>query len=822
MRHALGKRHEEVVPVIHGFRVPTTGLDSSQEKLCKRAVLSLVLFHPFRRLDDLIGVAEPSDHAAWLNAFTTWKSTRTTFVETIMDNMDDFYSGVDSSRRQGSEKPVADVDPRVSDHDSGSASEDDDLFREDDFDVVGGDTVPEDCAMDEHLHDVWDFEADDDAILDISSLDPASCPTSPLPDRQIMPMLDLFKQHSILHHAVKQTATVGASTDSLIHNLPSIASMKKWVRDGHSDNAILVADTGTYTAVDTKVVELLDTALMASNLEWHTPKTASIRGSPDVHQHFATILQVSREYSLNERQHYAFRLIGCALLSRWRHAELLKEDCKDLASVLRESQLLLFLGGEGGTGKTRIVDAVQDLCKSWGRSRSLVKAALTGKAATLINGRTLASFLLQIRKREASDAIVEMELIIIDEVSMMKKFQLAQLDARLRAAKRVPDVPFGGVHVVLVGDFLQLPPVGGQPLYADPAQRTYILVNELAGFQLWQQFVDVIMLKENVRFREDPEWGQGCHQARLGIWTPAFVRLINSRVISCDDGMMNERFQTFVTPDNKTRVSINNLFISKLSEQLPEGEYPVRVVANFKRKLSALKRSEVREIMALPKTKFGRMPPYVDLIVGMPVQITQNIRAEKMIANGTLGRLEAIVYHPETTFRLVYDNVAGIVVKIPSIPPPCVVVRVDRGPIASPMQGCIDADLFPLFHDTQAYGPCQIALAGTLNGVPRSLNVRIQQFPLVCAVASTVYKVQGETLDGMVVTEWRSRCVVANKKEQPYLLVSRVTSRVAFATLTPLSEDIIRWAHPSEAALDEEARLNRLSDETIARLHSLA
>ncbi|KAG6942695.1 hypothetical protein JG688_00017980 [Phytophthora aleatoria] len=71
-------------------------------------------------------------------------------------------------------------------------------------------------------------------------------------------------------------------------------------------------------------------------------------------------------------------------------------------------------------------------------------------------------------KQRAGDAIVEVELVIIDEVSMMKKFQLSQLDTSLRAAKRMPDVEFGGVHIVLVGDFLQLPPVSGQPLYADP------------------------------------------------------------------------------------------------------------------------------------------------------------------------------------------------------------------------------------------------------------------------------------------------------------------------------------------------------------------
>lgn len=46
--------------------------------------------------------------------------------------------------------------------------------------------------------------------------------------------------------------------------------------------------------------------------------------------------------------------------------------------------------------------------------------------------------------------------------------------------------------------------------------------------------------------------------------------------------IVREKLGTFVTPDNTTRVSINSLFISTAAKLLPEGEYPVRVVANFK------------------------------------------------------------------------------------------------------------------------------------------------------------------------------------------------------------------------------------------------
>lgn len=314
------------------------------------------------------------------------------------------------------------------------------------------------------------------------------------------------------------------------------------------------------------------------------------------------------------------------------------------------------------------------------------------------------------------------------------------------------------------------------------------------------------MLEESVRFKSDPAWGEGCRLAlSLGVWTAEFVDLINSRVIHQEENddeecgrsvSLNGIVSTFVTPDNATRMAIKNLYSATTAKQLPDGEYPVRVVANFKQKLRGLSRSDIHMVMRLPDNKFGRMAPFLDLVLGMPVQITQNVRAEKMVANGTLGTLERIIFQPGTSFRLVRDDSFGVVVKIPSVPPQVVIVRIPRGPMAKAVNGSIDSDLFPLFYDCEPYKPCDISLPLSPNGEPRSLLVKIAQFPMVCAVGSTIYKDQGETLNAMVVTEWRSQTAIANKKEQPYLLVSRVTSRHAFATLEPITPDIVAWARP--------------------------
>ncbi|KAF1789425.1 hypothetical protein GQ600_20548 [Phytophthora cactorum] len=176
--HALGKRHEEVVSVIHGSSPSHWSRFFSREVVQTRSTFAGA-FPTIRHLNDLI-------------AFPTWKCTCCKFVETILDNMDDFYSGVDRSKCQSDGNINPGVAPGVSGPENDSADEDDNLFHGENFDMDEGDILVDDCTMDENLRSAWDFEADENTILDISALDPASCPTWPSPDLKIVSMLDLF------------------------------------------------------------------------------------------------------------------------------------------------------------------------------------------------------------------------------------------------------------------------------------------------------------------------------------------------------------------------------------------------------------------------------------------------------------------------------------------------------------------------------------------------------------------------------------------------------------------------------------------------------
>lgn len=134
----------------------------------------------------------------------------------------------------------------------------------------------------------------------------------------------------------------------------------------------------------------------------------------------------------------------------------------------------VFLTGPGGTGKSEVIKEAKRQLEAAGKRVALT--ATTGVAAVNVGGTTLHAFLKMraednpgssrllryirsARYNAAYDLIRSLSVLIVDEVSMMPPLLLYQADALLRAVRGRPDVPFGGLTVLLVGDFHQLPPV---------------------------------------------------------------------------------------------------------------------------------------------------------------------------------------------------------------------------------------------------------------------------------------------------------------------------------------------------------------------------
>lgn len=153
----------------------------------------------------------------------------------------------------------------------------------------------------------------------------------------------------------------------------------------------------------------------------------------------------------------------------------------DLASeYINNTDRHLFLTGKAGTGKTTFLAEIKNQTY-----KNTVVAAPTGIAAINAGGVTLHSLfhlpfgsfvpdnsaqstsintpqsvLAKLKMNSSKRKLLrELELLIIDEVSMLRSDLLDCIDVVLRSIRRKRDIPFGGVQLLLIGDLHQLPPV---------------------------------------------------------------------------------------------------------------------------------------------------------------------------------------------------------------------------------------------------------------------------------------------------------------------------------------------------------------------------
>ncbi|MFS4454729.1 helix-turn-helix domain-containing protein [Maribacter sp. 2304DJ31-5] len=144
---------------------------------------------------------------------------------------------------------------------------------------------------------------------------------------------------------------------------------------------------------------------------------------------------------------------------------------QDKALALLKSGKNVFLTGSAGTGKTYVLNQYISYLKE--RKVPVAITASTGIAATHMNGMTIHSWagfgiknqltranLVTMRtKKYLKKHLEESMILIIDEISMLHRNQLNMVDEVLRFFKD-DDRAFGGVQIVLCGDFFQLPPIG--------------------------------------------------------------------------------------------------------------------------------------------------------------------------------------------------------------------------------------------------------------------------------------------------------------------------------------------------------------------------
>ena len=101
--------------------------------------------------------------------------------------------------------------------------------------------------------------------------------------------------------------------------------------------------------------------------------------------------------------------------------------------------------------------------------------------------------------------------------------------------------PFGGIHVILVGDFFQLKPVFGSWVFQDPATTTY----ETLAPNLWKEHFAVYELTDIMRQKEDIHFAELLNRLREGQHTQTDINDLKACIIKENDTNYNKTAQHF-------------------------------------------------------------------------------------------------------------------------------------------------------------------------------------------------------------------------------------------------------------------------------------
>ncbi len=129
----------------------------------------------------------------------------------------------------------------------------------------------------------------------------------------------------------------------------------------------------------------------------------------------------------------------------------------------------VLLTGPAGAGKTFVLNQFIRIAKNEGKHVSVT--ATTGLAATHLGGTTIHSWagigisdelpgrFADTVAKGRREIIEKTDVLIIDEISMLHDYRLDMVDEACRLVRKKPDMPFGGIQLIMSGDFFQLPPI---------------------------------------------------------------------------------------------------------------------------------------------------------------------------------------------------------------------------------------------------------------------------------------------------------------------------------------------------------------------------
>jgi ATP-dependent DNA helicase PIF1 len=338
--------------------------------------------------------------------------------------------------------------------------------------------------------------------------------------------------------------------------------------------------------------------------------------------------------------------------------ENLSDTQKTAFELFKNGQNLLILGA-GGCGKSHLIKIFKEYNDNL--KKIMHVTSTTGISAYSIKGVTINSLFgigtgeMEIgalikkvyRKKMYRERIINTDILVIDEISMLSGELFEKLDIICQSIRR-NKVFFGGIQIVFTGDLLQLLPVfnKNKSLYTDMDER---LIIESPVFNKVFTKDNIIVLLENFRQKNDITFISLLNRIRNGTFTDDDINILNSRKINNESKI--ESIVHLVSSNKKAQL-INESQLDKL--KTPKVKYISTYTSSGKDK-------DIKELL-MKELQFQFTQKGINELVlkkGCRVMLIKNLDVSRGLVNGALGTIKSFVQDQSTGQQnpvVLFDN----------------------------------------------------------------------------------------------------------------------------------------------------------------------
>lgn len=404
-------------------------------------------------------------------------------------------------------------------------------------------------------------------------------------------------------------------------------------------------------------------------------------------------------------------------------------DFQRALDALENTNKHVFITGRAGTGKSTLLRHFRTISQ-----KKMVVLAPTGLAAIQVRGQTIHSFFKlpphpisrdHIHRLKDRRIYEELELIVIDEISMVRADVLDAIDYFMRINGKQRSLPFGGVQMVFIGDLFQLPPVISSEVEKQLFSFLYDTPYFFSAQALYKAEITYIELTHIYR-QTDRHFLDILEAIRTKNIEDEVLRHINGLCLKPAFKPSSEQPYITLTATNYTADNLNRLELARIEK--PTFSFKGETTGEFNRQKHTLPNDEI-----------------INLKEGAQVMFVRNDQWYRWV-NGTIGRVH-------------YIDQQSV----------CVAIESGNGEVVHKIEPTTWEIVRYTYNDSER--KIETEIIGTFN-----------QLPIKLAWAITIHKSQGQTFERVIIDMGQG----AFAPGQTYVAFSRCTQLKTLVLRRPL------------------------------------